>query len=144
MNVADKQWVLTVVSPASGQLAVLRDGTALPSEIGPGATTPVELLLASIGTCFALSCWAAFASRGLERMGFEVRVIGRKDAQPPSRLSSINLRVTFDVSLPLVEAQAVIASAERLCTVTNTMTFEPPCAIELDVANGGGRNEAAT
>jgi uncharacterized OsmC-like protein len=143
MNVAEKQWLLTVVSPAAGQLEVLRDGTALPAEIGPGLTTPVELLLASIGTCLALSCWAAFASRGLKRVGFEVRVMGRKAAQPPSHLSNINLNVTFDVSLPLAEAQAVIASAERLCTVTNTMTFEPRCSIEVHVADGGGRSEVA-
>jgi len=141
---AKKLWVLNVVSPAAGQLVVLRDGTALPAEIGPGLTTPVELLLASIGTCFALSCWAAFVSRGLERVGFEVRVIGRKAAQLPSRLSNINLEVIFDVGLPYAEARAVIASAERLCTVTNTMTFEPPCTIEVDVANRGGRNAAAT
>ena len=135
MNMVSKQWALEIISPPAGPLAVLRDGTTLPREIGPGQTTPVELLLASVGTCFALSCWAAFSARGLERVGFQVSVVGQKAAQLPSRLSSIELQVTFDPSLALAEAQAVSASAERLCTVTNTVTSEPSCTVRVDVAN---------
>jgi len=132
---ASKQWAVEIISPAAGPLAVLRDGAALPVEIGPGHTTPVELLLASIGTCFALSCWAAFTARGLERVRFEVRVVGHKASPLPSRLSNIELTVIFDAILPLAQAQAVSASAERLCTVTNTITAEPACTVRVDVAN---------
>ena len=131
MNVVSKQWALEIVSPPAGPLAVLRDGKAVPIEIGPGQTTPVELLLASIGTCFALSCWAAFAARGVERVGFAVSVVGHKATQLPSRLSSIELAVTFDASLPLAKAQAVSASAELLCTVTNTVTSQPSCTVRV-------------
>jgi uncharacterized OsmC-like protein len=134
MSVAPKQWAVKIVSPPAGALAVLRDGIPLPAGIGPGQTTPVEILLVSIGTCFALSCWAAFATRGLGRVGFEVRVTGRKAPEPPSRLADIELQVTFDASLPAAEALAVTASAEKLCTVTNTLTSNPPCAVSVDVA----------
>jgi hypothetical protein len=96
MSVAPKQWTVKVISPPTGRLVVLRDGKPLPLEIGPDRTTPVEVLLVSIGTCFALSCHAAFAARGKERVGFEVSVTGRKALQPPSRLTSIELEVTFD------------------------------------------------
>jgi uncharacterized OsmC-like protein len=89
MSVAPKQWVVKIVSPPSGALTVLRDEMPLPAEIGPGLTTPVEILLVSIGTCFALSCHAAFAGRGLKRVGFEVSVTGRKAPQPPSRLAAL-------------------------------------------------------
>ncbi len=133
MSVAPKQWTVNVVAPATGPLAVLREGLPLPAEIGPGRTTPVELLLVSIGTCFALSCHMAFATRGLQRVGLEVRVTGRKAPQPPSRLADIELQVTFDASLPSAEAVAVAASAEQLCTVTNTLTSQPPCAVSVDV-----------
>lgn len=135
MNVVSKRWALEIVSPPVGPLAVLREGSTLPAEIGPGQTTPVELLLASIGTCFALSCWAAFSARGLERVGFEVNIVGHKAAQLPSRLSSIDLAVTFDARLPLAQAHAISASAERSCTVTNTLTSQPSCTVRVDVAN---------
>jgi uncharacterized OsmC-like protein len=131
---ASKQWTVTIVSPPTGPLAVLRDGMPLPAEVGPGLTTPVEMLLVSMGTCFALSCWAVFASRGRTRVAFEVSVTGHKAPQPPNRLTNIKLEVAFDASLPPAEALAISASAEQLCTVTNTVTSEPPCEVSVDVA----------
>jgi uncharacterized OsmC-like protein len=131
MSVGPKQWTVKIVSPPAGPLGVLRNGIPLPAEIGPGLTTPVEVLLVSIGTCFALSCWAAFAIRRLERVGFEVSVTGRKAPQAPSRLANIEVQVTFDAGLPQAEALAVTASAEQLCTVTNTLTSESPCAVSV-------------
>ena len=91
---------MKVVSPPASPLEILRDGAPLSAEIGPGLTTPVEILLVSIGTCFALSCHAAFTLRGQERVGFEVSVTGRKAPQLPSRLANIRLEATFDASLP--------------------------------------------
>jgi len=135
MNAAVKQWAVKVISPPVGALAVLRDGVPLPTEISPGAATPVEVLLASIGSCFALSCNAVFATRGVQRVAFQVSVTGRKAQQLPSRLISIELEVAFDPSLPSADALAITASAEQLCTVTNTLTSEPPCEIRVDVAN---------
>ena len=85
MSVAPKQWTVKIVSPPARPLGVLRDGVPLPAEIGPGLTTPVEVLLVSIGTCFALSCWAAFATQGLERVTH-----GSRRAQ-----TGQNLRVTM-------------------------------------------------
>jgi uncharacterized OsmC-like protein len=95
----------------------------------------VEILLVSIGTCFALSCWAAFGARKLERVGFEVRVRGRKAQQPPSRIEDIDLQVTFDDGLPRAQAMAIAASAEKLCTVTNTLASEPPCAVSVGISD---------
>jgi uncharacterized OsmC-like protein len=133
MSVALKQWTVKIVSPPTGPLTVLRNGIPPPAAIGPGLTTPVEVLLVSIGTCFALSCYAAFAIRRLERVGFEVSVTGRKAPQAPSRLANIKLEVTFDGGLPQAEALAVTASAEQLCSVTNTLTSEFPCAVSVNV-----------
>lgn len=133
MSIAPKHWTVNIAAPAAGPLIVLRDGLPLPAEIGPGRTTPVELLLVSIGTCFALSCHMAFASRGLKRVGLEVRVTGRKAPERPSRMAEIELQVTFEASLPPAEAAAVAASAKELCTVTNTLTSEPPCAVSVNV-----------
>jgi uncharacterized OsmC-like protein len=101
------------------------------------------MLLVSIGTCFALSCWAAFAAQGLQRVGFEVGVTGRKAPQLPSRLANIELEVTFDPGLPRAEALAVTGSAEQLCTVTNTVTSEPQCAISVNVRDSTSSDSGA-
>ena len=136
MSTAPKQWTIKVISPAVGPLQILRDGAALPTEIGAGLTTPVEVLLVSIGTCFALSCHAAFTLRGQERVALEVSVIGRKAAQLPSRLADVLLKPSFDPRLPPAEAQAVSTLAKQLCTVTNTLTSDPPCSVRVELVNG--------
>jgi uncharacterized OsmC-like protein len=109
----------------------------------PRPDDPRGMLLVSIGTCFALSCWAAFAAQGLQRVGFEVGVTGRKAPQLPSRLANIELEVTFDPGLPRAEALAVTASAEQLCTVTNTVTSEPQCAISVNVRDSTSSDSGA-
>jgi uncharacterized OsmC-like protein len=119
-----KQWTITVVSPAVGPLQ--------------GKATPVEILLTSIGMCFALSCHAAFALRALRRISFEVRVSGRKAPQLPSRLANVQLEVIFDPGLPTEEGLALAAVAKQLCTVTNTLTSEPACEVVVGVVDHAG------
>ena len=133
MSASPKQWTVKVVSPQVGPLEVLRDGAPLGAEIGPNLTTPVEILLVSIGTCFALSCHAAFTLRKRDRVGFEVSVTGRKAPQPPSRLANIQLEVAFDAGVPPEEAEALSVLAKQLCTVTNTLMSEPACTVSVDV-----------
>ncbi len=78
MSASPRQWSVKVVSPASGPLEVLRDGAPLGTQIGTGLTTPVEVMLVSVGTCFALSCHSALTLRNQQRVGFAVSVVGRK------------------------------------------------------------------
>lgn len=129
MSIAPSQWTVKIISPPVGPLSVQRDGVALPAEIGSGLTTPVEVLLVSVGTCFALSCHAAFAGYGLQRVGFELNVTGRKAIQPPSRLEALDMQITFDAALSPEDARRITASAERLCTVTNTLSYGVPCSV---------------
>lgn len=133
MSTAPKQWTVKIVAPAAGPLEILRNDVPLGTEIGPGIMTPVEILLVSAGTCFALSCHAAFTLRKLERVELEVNVIGRKAPQLPSRLADIRLEARFDPTLPPAEAEAVSVLAKQLCTVTNTLAAEPPCAVSVSV-----------
>jgi uncharacterized OsmC-like protein len=126
-----KQWTVKVISPAAGPLEVLRDGQPLPAAIGPGFTTPVEILLVSIATCFALSCHAAFTLRGLERVAVEVSVTGSKAPELPSRVAEIDLKAVFDAGLPLEEARAISVLAKQMCTVTNTLISDPRFSVSV-------------
>jgi uncharacterized OsmC-like protein len=127
---AAKRWSIQVLSPASGSLQVRCDGASLDlNHIGPGQVTPVELLLISIATCFALSCHAAFPLRQQQRTAFEVEVTGSKAPQLPSRLAEVRLDVRFETGLPAEDAQRIAALAKQMCTVTNTMAAAPECAV---------------
>jgi uncharacterized OsmC-like protein len=131
-----KQWSLQIISPDSGPLQVLREGAPLDlNHIEPGQVTPVELLLASIASCFALSCHAAFTLRQQQRTALEVEVTGSKAPQLPSRLAEVRLDVRF-VGLPEQEARAISALAKRMCTVTNTLAAVPPSTLEVNVLQG--------
>jgi uncharacterized OsmC-like protein len=85
-----------------------------------GAISPVEYLLVSIATCFALSCRSALAQRHRAEVDFEVIVRGSKAADLPSRLGEMELEVVFADGLD-GHAEALAEHAKRLCTVTNTL-----------------------
>lgn len=129
-----KRWSIQVISPAAGPLQVRRDDAPLDlNQIGPGQVTPVELLLVSIATCFALSCQAALVLRQQPSTAFEVEVRGSKAPQLPSRLAEVRLDVRFAAGLPAEEALRIAALAKQMCTVTNTLAAGPACALDLTV-----------
>lgn len=129
-----KRWSIQVLAPATGPLQVRRDGAPLDlNHIGPGQVTPVELLLVSIATCFALSCQAAFPLRQQQATAFEVEVRGSKAPQLPSRLAEVQLEVRFAAGLPAAEAQRIAALGKQMCTVTNTMAAAPAFAVDVTV-----------
>lgn len=102
-------------------------GGTLP--VGGDAFTPVELLLAAIGTCTATDT-DMVTSRRAEPTGFTITVSGDKasDAEHGNRMT--NLSVTFDVTFPDGEAgdqarkllpRTVKLSHDKLCTVSRTV-----------------------
>lgn len=129
-----KQWSVSIVMSASGSLKVLRDGVHLDlNQIGPGQVTPVELLLVSIGTCFALSSLSAFPLRQQPVTALEIKVTGTKAAQLPSRLAEVRLEIRFGESVPAAEAHRIATLAKQMCTVTNTIAAVPPGTFEVVV-----------
>ncbi len=129
-----KQWSIQVASPVSGPLQVRRDGAPLDlNHIGADQVSPVELLLASVATCFALSCHAAFALRHQQSTAFEVEVRGSKAPQLPNRLAEVRVDIRFGAGLAAEERHRIAALAKQMCTVTNTMVAASACAVEITV-----------
>jgi putative redox protein len=102
-------------------------GGTLP--VGGDDFTPVELLLAAIGTCTATDT-DTVTSRRAEPTTFTITVSGDKvsDKQDGNRMT--NLSVTFDVTFPEGPAgdeartllpRTVKLSHDRLCTVSRTV-----------------------
>jgi len=108
-------------------------------EVGGDAFTPVELLLAAIGTCTATDTDVVTSRRG-EPSAFTVTVSGDKisDRETGNRME--NLAVTFEVRFPEGEAgdaaravlpRTVALSHDKLCTVSRTVERGTPVKVTI-------------
>jgi uncharacterized OsmC-like protein len=126
-----KQWSISAIARESG-LAFSKDREEFGPATAPSAQlSPVEYLLLAVAGCFALSVQAAITQRNRPFSWAKVVVVGDKAAEPPSRLASLDLRVTLGVSLTASEIEPILADAKRQCTVTNTLAAGPPIDIKL-------------
>ena len=102
--------------------------------------TPVELLLAAIGTCSAIDV-DIVVSRRAEPTEFRAEVRGDKvrDAEEGNRME--NLAVEFTIRFPEGEdgdkarealPRAVKMSHDRLCTVSRTVELRSPVTTTVD------------
>ncbi|HWM07266.1 MAG TPA: OsmC family protein [Actinophytocola sp.] len=118
---------------ATGRYVVhnARGGT-LP--VGGDDFTPVELLLAALGSCAATDA-DVVTSRRVEPTGFTVTVSGDKVADRETGNRIENLAVTFEVTFPDGEqgdaARALLPrtvrlSHDKLCTVSRTVERGTP------------------
>lgn len=107
-----------VTATAAG--ATVAIATKPGSETG---ATPVELLAAAVASCMALSIrGAAIQAKSVERIRrIDVSAEGHKAERLPSRLETIVVTATIDGDLSDEEKHALIAKAETLCTVSNTL-----------------------
>lgn len=113
---------------STGKYVVTNErGDTLP--VGGDDFTPVELLLAAIGTCTAIDT-DTVTSRRAEPTGFTVTVSGDKVSDKETGNRMTNLSVTFDVTFPDGpagdEARALLPrtvrlSHDKLCTVSRTV-----------------------
>jgi putative redox protein len=84
---------------------------------------PTDLLLASVASCFVLALVYAARKRDVELAPVSVDVTGTYDGP---RYSDIAIEVS---GLPDEQAERLIASAERVCYVTNTLRRPPAISI---------------
>jgi len=132
MTVAQtKRWSVNAISYGQEPLQVFCDSRPLTQTklATIDNVSPVEFLLISVATCFALSVRAALAARKLPRLGFEVVVSGEKAPDPPSRLMHIAVVAVFRGNLTEADAAAIAADAKLLCTVTNSIQGAPTISI---------------
>jgi uncharacterized OsmC-like protein len=83
---------------------------------------PTDLLLASVASCFVLALVYSAKKRSLDLPAVEVEVTGTYDGP---RFSAI----AIDVLTPLPDAERLVAAAERVCYVTNTLRRPPEITV---------------
>jgi uncharacterized OsmC-like protein len=136
-----KRWSVNALSAGQTALQIFVDGQPL-TQSSPGVVdnvSPVEFLLISAATCFALSVRAVLLARKLPGTAFEVVVTGEKASDAPSRLNRIAIAVIFGDGLDESRANAIADDAKSLCTVTNTILGDAV----ISVAGRTGRNRQA-
>ncbi|MDX8454561.1 OsmC family protein [Mesorhizobium sp. VK9D] len=130
---------LKVRTRATGALAVLPPG-GLPTITTPTGGTvdvvtqvsapgfnPLDLLYASLAACMVLSARIAATRLGVaDRLG-EVRadVGGEKAKDEPSRVETFNIKLEITGDLDAATKQQILADAEDICTVSNTLHGAP-------------------
>ncbi|MGY4768511.1 OsmC family protein [Kribbella sp. CWNU-51] len=89
-----------------------------PEEVG-GANLgpqPTDLFLASVASCFTLAISYAARKRSLDLTELTVRATGRYDG-----LQFGAVHVEARIGAPEAELERLVAAAERVCYVTNTL-----------------------
>src|SRR4051794_9877244 len=119
----------------------VRGGTLSVSSSGQDTDfSPVELLLAAIGTCSAVDV-DGITSRRAEPTEFSVAVRGDKIRDPQEGNRMENIVVEFTVRFPEGEdgdkarealPRAMKMSHDRLCTVSRTVELGTPVSITFD------------
>ncbi len=121
---------------ASGEAYVIttRGHTILadqPADAGGGdaATTPTELLVASLASCVAYYAGRYLARHGLQRDGLQVVAEFTMAADRPARVGAVRLHITAP-GVPAKRQAGLLAVASH-CTVHNTLRQEPDVTIAL-------------
>jgi uncharacterized OsmC-like protein len=122
-NAPGKRWSISARSVESQPLTFFREGKPLAGSDG-AALSPVEYLLLSVASCFALSCRVAGTTLGAPPLSLHVVARGEKLPGLPNRLTGIEIHTEID-PVDGVEPEAIIREAKRLCTVTNTVLQAP-------------------
>ena len=98
-----------------------------PASKGGGDTgpQPTDYLLAAVASCFVLALVYSARKRDVELPSVSVNVTGTYDGP---RFADVAIEVVSP--LPDEQAERIIASAERVCYVTNTLRRPPTITVK--------------
>jgi uncharacterized OsmC-like protein len=109
-----------VTTPTGGTLDVVTQVSA------PGFN-PLDLLYASLAACMVLSARIAATRLGVaDRLGeVSADVGGEKAKDEPSRVETFTVKLEITGDLDAATKQRILAGAEDICTVSNTLRSAP-------------------
>ncbi len=128
MTKPHKRWSVNAVSEGTRSLQLFCDDMPLGKALTMSENlSPIQYLLISIASCFALSCRAELGRRKLgTRIPFEVVVTGDKESGTADNLlSRISIVAIFGSAITEPLAREITARAKPLCTVANTLLDSP-------------------
>ena len=102
--------------------------------VTPAGFSPIDLLYASLASCLVLSLRIAAVRKGIADKLDEVRVhvTGDKAEEGPSRVARLHIRFAISGGIDEATRGDLIAAAEEICTVSNTLRHKPDFLIARD------------
>lgn len=97
----------------------------------PAITTPVDVLLASVGHCLVKSILWAAEQRNANLNAFTVELVGTKALNAPNRLEKIDAMLIGSIVDDTSFGERILKQAKAICTVSNTLN----CDVTLSTKN---------
>jgi uncharacterized OsmC-like protein len=98
---------------------------------GDSAPTPVEVLVASLTGCMAITAERYLRKHGIEPEGLRLETEFAMSEDPPRRVGSIRVRIEPPEGFPGRRRAAMLAAVRR-CTVHNSIAEAPDIGVEVD------------
>jgi putative redox protein len=112
----------------SGKTAIVIDGD---STAGP---SPVQLLVIGLAGCMAIDVVEIIRKGRHSLAAFRVTISGTRDADPPRRLLSVDLRFHVHGSVPEAAVERAIAlSRDRYCSVWHSLRNDIDLATAFEI-----------
>lgn len=125
---------LRVHSQAQGSLVVVTEaGNQAIAGPAPAvdALSPSDLLLASLGTCIAISLRMAAKQMELDVGELELSLRVTKALDPPNRFARFEVQIHAHAAIAPEQVDDLLARTKQLCTVSNTLG----AIVELSLAS---------
>lgn len=90
----------------------------------PPAGSPVDTMIASLGSCIVKSVEWAAGQRQVSLNPFMVKVVGTKSTELPGRIASIELTIIGDIVDDIALIPRILKQAKAICTVSNSLNSD--------------------
>lgn len=98
----------------------------------PPVNSPVDTMLASLGSCIVKSVQWASDQQKVTPQPFQVKVDGLKSTDLPGRVESVTITVVGAIVENAELAEKIVKQAKSVCTVSNSLTTK----VEIVIAAG--------
>ena len=104
----------------------LRYAMSDPSELSacPPSQTPVDTLIASLGSCIVKSVQWVARQRKIALNRFTVKVVGVKAPDLPGRVERMEVTIIGNPVEDAALVPGIVTQAKSICTVSNTLNCE--------------------
>lgn len=108
-----------------------------PSDISlyPPISSPVDTLIASLGSCIVKSVQWSADQRKVKLNPFTVTLTGTKALDLPGRVERIDVEITGNLVDDSALVPRIVKQAKSICTVSNTLTCEVSVVIQAEMSS---------
>jgi len=99
----------------------------------PPTNTPVDTLVASLGSCIVKSMRWSADQRKVSLNPFMVKVVGIKAPVEPGRIEKMDITILGSFVDDEALAPRIVRQAKSICTVSNTLNCEVEIFVEPDL-----------